>query len=390
MEKELEKLNAELKNLQEIVSSKFTASKSDEEKEAELRKLADKVKELNQPKVRAMQWVTDEKNKSENGIYLGTFLKAIHPSRNMKVSEDVKNHIIKSTMTEGDDSLGGYGVPEEYSNQIIMLENQDSIIRRLARLFPMGTDTRNLPKQLTNVSVSWVGEGTAISETNPTLGRIVQTAKKVAAIVKLTDELLADNKVGMDKFIMELVAEAIATEEDRVALVGNTGGGDPFDGLLYATGVNSVTMAGTSVAYDDVIDLIHSVNAKYRAGASIVTSTDGLKLLLKLKDGADQYIYSSPKEGIPATLCGYPIEISDTIPSNLGGGTDETAIFFGNFKKHLFISDRGGYVVDSSNSASDISNSQSAYLEDEIWYRFKKRMAITVANAGAFAKMQVK
>jgi HK97 family phage major capsid protein len=242
---------------------------------------------------------------------------------------------------------------------------------------------------LTNVSVAWTDEGAEKSETNPTFTAITQTAKKVAAIVKMTDELLEDNSSSIDQFIMELVAEAIGIEEDRVAFAGNTGASDPFMGVLYATGVNSVSTAGANISFEDVISLLFSLNAKYRAGATLVTSTTGLQLLMKLKDSNNNPIWTLPGAGILPTIYGFPYAISDQIPVNLGTGTDQTGMIFGNFKRHFFVSDRGGYEVISSNSASD-TGTASAFMEDETWFRFKKRMSLDVANAAAFSKMLVK
>lgn len=388
--KELEKKYADLQktvdNLHEILSAKY--SSENQQKEAE--ELIEKVVAKIHPPKRKMAWASDAAaDKDAEKIYLGQFLKAITPGAGQLVDSSVRAHI-KATMVEGSDSLGGYVVPEEYSNEIIKLEQQDAIIRRLARIFPMGTDTRNLPKQLTNVSVSWTGEGTAHTETNTTLGRIVQTAKKVSALVKMTDELLTDNNAALDRFVMELVSEAMGREIDRVAFAGTTGGGDPFDGVLYASGVNSVSMAGASLVGDDLINLIMAPNAKYRQGGTLVMSTAALKLIMKLKDQNDNYIWTAPTSGNPGSIWGYPYEISDEIPVNLGTGTDETAILFGNWKKHYFVSDRGGYEVASSISAADPVNNQSAFLEDETWFRFKRRLDLSVANAAGFAKMQVK
>lgn len=387
MEKKLKELQETVANLRETLDARDSSQR---EKEADVL-VAKVIEKMKPPQKREMQWaIPDEKGQvPENGIHLTQFLKAITPGKEHKVSEEVTAHI-KTTLEGGTDSLGGYLVPEEFSNEIIRIENDEAIIRGLARLFPMGTDTRHIPKQLTSVSVSWTDEGAVKTETNPTFSRLTQTAKKLAAVVKLTDELLEDETVGIDRLIQELVAEAIALEEDRVAFVGNTGSSDPFDGILYATGVNSVTMDGANVIFDDIIDLLTAVNSKYRAGGTLVTSTDGLKLIMKLKDSNNNYLWSPPTQVTPAQVWGYPYKVSDQIPSNLGGGTNETAIFFGNWKKHYFVSDRGGLEVKSSISASDIVNSQSAFMEDETWFRFKKRMSLDVANAAAFSKMQIK
>jgi HK97 family phage major capsid protein len=383
--KELESLQKSVDELRETLSAKVSGDAQKKEADELFNRVMDKIN----PPARKMTWAINSKDPSDKKVCLAQYLKAVTPGKEQSVSEDVRAHI-KATMVEGTDSLGGYTVPEEYSHEIIKLEKDNSIIRQIAKIFPMATDVRNLPRQLTDVTVTWTGEGAAKTETNPTFDRLVQTAKKLAAIVKMTDELLEDNTAGLDQFIMGLVAEAMGREEDRVALAGNTGAGDPFMGVLYASGVNSVAMAGANVVGDDIIDLIMSLNAKYRTGATLVTSTAGLKLLMKLKDQEDRYLWAPPTATTPASIWGVPYLISDELPLDLGTGNDETPILFGNYKKHFFVSDRGGYEVKSSISASDIGNSQSAFMEDETWFRFKKRMSLDVALPQAFSKLSIK
>ena len=324
-------------------------------------------------------------------IGLGGYLKYIDPQNVMKVHKAVREYIEKITlMSEGTDAQGGYAVPVEYANEIIKLERDNSIARQLCRIFPMVSLTRKVPRQLTQPTVTWTDEATAKTKTKPTLEQLTQTAKKLAAVVAFTDELLEDNNVDLDKFVMELIAESMGIEEDRVIFAGRTAGGDPFNGVLYAAGVNVVTMAGASVTHDDLIDVAYTVNAKYRQNARYVTSTTGLRVIMKLKDANGNYLWQKADGGQPARIWEFEYEISDQIPTNLGAGANETAILFGNWKKYVWISDRGGYEVKSSISASDFATSESAFMNDETWYRFKKRMSLDVALPAAMTRMTFK
>jgi HK97 family phage major capsid protein len=300
--------------------------------------------------------------------------------------------VAKSTMTEGTDAQGGYTVPTEQSSEIIKLIKEENVLPGLARNFPMKTWKRTFPKQLTQVTVTWTGEGVTKSKSKPTFGQLTQTAKKLAVIVKMTDELLDDTSVEMQAFVREVVAYAMGQEIDRVGFVGNTGGGDPFDGVLYATGVNAVTMGGASITGDDIIDLIQAVPAAARIRGTLVTSTAGETLMMKLKDTQGQYLWSPPNMGVPARIWNKPYKVSDQIPTNLGAGTDETAMLFGDWKRYFFHSIRKGLTVKVSQEAADWVDSalDSAFTQDETWVRFVLRLSEDVALANAFSKMQVK
>lgn len=387
-EQEMKDLQGKVDGLREIIIMHFSEEKQKEEKG----KLIDEIIAKIHPPKREMKWALPgaDGKLPEDKIYLGQFLKAVDPHHRLTVKPEIIEAVKKAwvTMTEDDDAQGGFAVPVEYANEIIKLELGESILRRLARNFPMGSLTRKVPRQLTNVTVTWTGEHVAKTSTKPTGEQLTQTAKKLAAVVPMTDELLEDNNVNLDRFIMELIAEAMGREEDRVGFVGQVAGGDPFNGVWYATGVNVATMSGANLVADDLVDAIMGINANYRQGATLITSTHGLRLIMKLKDLQNRPLWQMPTQGSPANIYGYPYEISDQIPSTLGTGT-QTAILFGNWKKYFWVSDRGGYEVKSSIAASDITNSESAFMQDETWYRFKKRMSLDVALPAAFIRMAV-
>lgn len=394
-----EKLLKQVADLREILEMRFSPEKQAEEKEKLFKEIMDKIHPPKRtmvfgppretPEGKTVEKLIEDGKMPESGIFLGQILKAVALDDHQFLTEAG----IKTIMSETTPAQGGYTVPVEYSNEIIKLERAGSILRQLARVFPMKSLTRLLPRQLTNVAVTWTDEAETKTETKPTFDQLTQTAKKLAAVVKMTDELLEDNSVDLDQFIMELIAEAMGLEEDRVGFAGDvTGAGDPFNGVLYAAGVNVATMAGANVTFDDLVDLIMSLNAKYRQGATLITSTTGLQILMKIKDAQGRYIWQVPGEGQIPRIWTYPYKISDQIPINLGAGTNQTAILFGNWKKHFFVSDRGGYEVFSSKSASDwvAGALVSAFMQDQTWSRFKKRMSLNVALPVAFSRILIK
>ena len=383
----IDELGKQVHDLRELLDKKSDGEREKEREDELLKKIMDKV----HPPKRKMIWVTpDQKAKEdEKGFYLGQFLKAILPANAGRYPE-IMNSIAKTAdtiMTEGEPAQGGYVVPTEYSDQIILLEAAESILAKLAFNFPMGkAPVRNVPQQLTDVTITWTEEVTPKTLTKPTLSRVVQTAKKAAAIVKLADELLEDNSVGLDKIIMMLIAREMGAEFDRCGFVGNA---DPFTGVSNAVGVNAIAQVGADLAGDDIINLIFGIGAAYRKGATLVTSSHGLRLIMQLKDANGQYLWQQPSGNQPAKIWTYPYEVSDEILSTYGGGT-ETAILFGNWGKYLLYSPKGPYEVKSTISGADFATSTSAFMNDETWYRFKRRISIDVGLPVAFSRMLVK
>ena len=191
-------------------------------------------------------------------------------------------------------------------------------IMQLASIIPMSGWKRQLPRQLTSVSVGWVAEGARKPVSNPTFGQLEQVAKVMAAVIKCTDELLRDSAINLTAFLSELISEAMALEIERVALTGNTAEGDPFNGILNASGVKVVPMAGNDVDFNDIIELLFSLSAANSQGATLVLNRNGLKRLIKLRDNQGNYIWQPPTGNIPATIWNSPYAICPTIPDNLG------------------------------------------------------------------------
>jgi len=291
----------------------------------------------------------------------------------------------KTLMSEGDNAQGGYLVPTEFNAEVIKLAQNMSIGRRVARLFPMSTWKRTFPTQLTNVSIVWVTEGSAKTVTKPTFGQLTQQCKVMAAVIMATDELLRDSAINLQTFLAELIAEAMALEEDRILFMGNTGAGDPFMGVRYAVGVVANTMAGASLVFDDIIDLEFSVAEQYQRNGIYVLPRAALALVMKLKDLAGNYIWTRPVEGAPGLINGKPYEVSDQI--TIVGG--KYPIEFGPFKRHAYISPRTGMQIKVSQDAYDAGTGENAFMNDQTWLRFTQAESIDIAIPAAFGYLDV-
>jgi len=297
---------------------------------------------------------------------------------------------VKAVMTEGTPASGGYLVPTEFYMEVVRLLRDASPIMQIANILPMSTWKRLIPRQLSNVSVGWVTEGGAKPVVNTGFGQLEQVAKVMAAVIKCTDELLRDSAINLTAFLSQLISESMALEIERVALSGDTAAGDPFPGILTTSGVNVTTMGGASVNFDDIIELLYSLNAANSQNAVIALNRTGLKKLLKLKDTQNRYLWQPPVGSIPATIWDVPYVICPTIPNNLGSGTDCTAALFGRFSRALLISPREGLAVKVSQDAYDAGDSSNAFMQDQTWLRFTQALSIDVAQPSAFSYLLFK
>lgn len=398
MEEAIKKMREELaaatKALTEAITARLSSANPEQVK-AEKDALVNRITELESslktlktsPAVRKMVWgkAGAQAQEGEQVMNFYDFLKAVG-TNDRAVLAQVK---ASSGQNEGTTADGGYLVPDEFASEIVKLERANSIARQIARVFPMGGKTRNIPKELAKPAVSWVGEGTEIGLTKGTLTQVVQTAKKLVAIIPFSDELMEDAQIDYNSFIAEVVAQEMGREEDKQAFVGDiSGASDPFNGVYFGSGVNTVALEGADLAYADLVNLLMAPGAPYRGRSRFVLSTTALKKVMKLVDDNNQPIWTSPEGGNPGRILGKPYEETDQIPDTLGStrtnGTN-TAILFGAFDG-LWISPRGGYTVKASDSASN-SAGKSAFTLDETWFKFRRRESINVVNGEALAKL---
>ncbi len=95
----------------------------------------------------------------------------------------LKSGLVTKLMTEGADEAGGYLVPEEFRNMMIMYDAEDTLVWQRSTVWPMSGEKIQFPKLQQNpdvqdagfdnfagVTFDWVEEGGEKPKLNPTWG----------------------------------------------------------------------------------------------------------------------------------------------------------------------------------------------------------------------------
>lgn len=312
-----------------------------------------------------------------------------------QVAKDYYEKLIVSGLSE---AQGGYLLPTGYDTQIIgELNNAPTIIQKCTR-YPQTERTKNIPKWFTDLTIAWVAEAGEKGLTKPTWTQVQSVLAKMYAIIPFGDEFLEDDPTNAKGGVTKLVGENMAIELERIALVGTTVGGDAFNGLYYAAGVNQVPQAGASVAYDDLVDIWNNPNVleKYRGKPEWYINRTVLGYVLKLKDNDNRPLVNMANalEKPVMTIFGDKVNISSQIPNTLGIGAACSAIFYGDYK-YILIGEKkgkGGIGMTVSQSAVGTATgglgaiTENAFMQDETWLRFVLRRSVVVAIAAAFTR----
>lgn len=252
-----------------------------------------------------------------------------------------RNMPVVRALTEGTDSEGGYLVPAEFRAQVVEELNNLSVMRSLATVIPMSTDTLNIPTLVAKPAVRWTGENTTIATSSAEFGQLTLTPHKLTARLPMTRELLADSAIRLVALLTRIFGEVIAEKEDKAFFVG-TGSGQP-KGLDQET---LTTETAGSNAADSLINLQHRLKAAYRNRATWVMNNNTLRNIRKLKDTTNQYLFdrNAIQQGVPGVLLGSPVREQNDIADG--------KIFYGDFSFY-YIGDREQLSVETTTEGAN-------------------------------------
>jgi len=272
------------------------------------------------------------------------------------------NPSVQNALQIGEDSEGGFLVPDEYENQLIQALQEANVLRNLCNVINTSHGDRKIPVVASHGSAAWLDEEGAFTESDDAFTQVTLSAYKLGTMLKVSDELLNDSYFDLEAYIAAEFARRIGAAEEEAFLTGNAS--SKPTGLLHTTGGASlgVTAASaTAITMDEVLDLYHSLKSSYRKNATFLVNDATIKAIRKLKDGQGQYLWQpSVQAGTPDTILNRPVISSQFMPTAAAG---EKTILFGDFK-YYWIADRQGRTFKRLNELY-AANGQVGFLASQ-------------------------
>jgi len=253
--------------------------------------------------------------------------------------------------SSGTQNTGGYSVPQGFWNKVTetlkAYGGLASIVNTLVTdsgadiPWPSVDDTSNVGAILS--------ENTQISGQDLTFGtHTLKAYTYTSKLILASWQFLQDTAIDAEGFIARQagirIGRALAAH-----LATGTGSSQPtgaFGSSGFATGKTGTTGQTASVIYDDLIDLIHSVDPAYRQGGNCVfaLADSSLKVIRKLKDGQNRPLWEpSVQAGAPDTLLGYRVVVDNGIPAMAASAK---SIGFGDFAAGVVLRQvSGGQLI---------------------------------------------
>lgn len=156
-------------------------------------------------------------------------------------------------------------------------------------------------------------------------------------------ELAQDSIFNMETLLGSLLGERLGRIANRELTIGD-GTGDP-NGVVTASSLGKTAAATAAITADEIIDLLHSVNAAYRRSpkARFMFADTTLAAIRKLKDGQGNFLWAmgDVTTAQPGTLLGYRYSINDDMASL---GAAAKVMLFGDFSRY-FVRKVGSPVI---------------------------------------------
>lgn len=248
----------------------------------------------------------------------------------------------RNTMSTTTPAEGGYTVQSEVASTLIDALKAFGGMRSVAEILKMsqGNPLSFPTSDGTAETGELIAQNVTATAADPTFGTVDLPVYKFSSkIIAVPFELLQDSAIDIEAFVRNRIATRLGRVTNTYFTTG-TGTSQPRGVIVGATvGVTAAnsTSQVTTVLYDTLIDLVHSVDPAYRVAACKFMMNDAsVKQIRKIKDGQSRPIFNPGYElnvpgGAPDTLLGYPIVINQDVAVMAASAK---SIAFGDFSQY--------------------------------------------------------
>lgn len=264
--------------------------------------------------------------------------------------------VMQRDLLKGTGSAGGYTVATE-----LLAASFIDLLRNRMRVRAMGATILSglvgdiaIPRQSGGATAYWVGENSAVTESQQVFEQVAMTPKSVGAFTDLSRKLLIQSSVDVEGLIRLDLATVLALAIDLAAINGSGSSNQP-QGILGASGIGSVAGGtnGAAPTWANIVALetaLAAANADVNALGYLTNAAARGKLKGTLKTPTYGSVFcwedmpGNPGYGM---VNGYRAGVSNQVPNNLVKGSSGavcSAIIFANWAD-LIIGEWGALDV---------------------------------------------
>ena len=272
------------------------------------------------------------------------------------------------------------------SDAIINLRKEFGIARAYTRVIPMNSDSLLVPRRTGGVTASFTGELDEITASDAAWDNVGLHARKLATLTRVSSALIDDAVIDLAAFIADESAFAFAFAEKEDDCLWNGDGTSSFGGIvgvvnkpIGAAGLIDAT-SGTNtfaeVTADDLAQTMGSLPLFAHRGAAWYCSQTFYQFVFQaLATASGGATMMEVGQLQIARWSGYPIRISQKLPTSTGALADGTVMaLFGDLSRAVMLGDRRGF------NTQVLSERYSEF--DQIGVKATERFGITAHDLG--------
>jgi len=269
-----------------------------------------------------------------------------------------KDHGVEArALNEGSNAAGGALVPEEFANRVIRLVETYGTFPGAAESVSMTRDTMVIPKRLSGTTAYFVGEGSSITESEPTYGNVSLVAKKLAVGCRMSTEVVEDALVSLADAVATEFATSLAYRIDLCGWLGD--GTSQYGGIngivnkindgTHTASVVSAASGNTAFETLDIEDFLAAMGKLpiyARQGAAWYVSPAGYAAsIARLKYAAGGNTVENLGGAAGESFLGYPVRMVHVMNSTLGADSSKVKVLFGNMALSSIYARRRDFSV---------------------------------------------
>jgi HK97 family phage major capsid protein len=289
--------------------------------------------------------------------------------------------VVRNTMSTTTGSEGGYTVPSLIAAKLYDAMKAFGAMRAVGEVIrtsdgkPLSFPTSDGTAEVGEL----IAQNTTATAADAVFGTVsLNVFKYSSKIVAVPFELLQDSIIDVEGFVTRRLAQRLGRIGNQHFTTGTGGGAQP-DGVVTRASSGKVGTTGQTllIIYDDVVDLVHSVDPAYRnANSAFMTNDSLLKVLRKIKDTAGRPIWTPSYDG------GMAIGLSKP-------GSNETGGYAGQDRPVMFDTLLGYPVWVNNDIAVPAANAKTMTFGDHSYYKIRDAMEVTMFRFidSAYAKL---
>lgn len=238
----------------------------------------------------------------------------------------------KAAMNEGMDANGGFIAPPQPYNNIIGRRDELSILSVLPIMrFTTGYQRVDVPTQNEKSDFAFTPEANAVNFDEPTLGQSQIQIYTATLAMKISNQLLKDEKANLDQFLTEEIARAAARNVNNYIMTG-TGTNQPWGVKNRATQSFTFTSA-SAIDFDDVFGVQGAVPSAYWDDAANGWVCRG-STISQLRGLTGNYPQAGSLAVTRNSIDELPAHRTDFVDAT---GTTKKSLWFGNWRYYMFV-----------------------------------------------------